>query len=70
MSRTGIVAGRGRWRTTSCSSEGFCNLRLAKVDGGIVLDPHVTGACVIVFDEAAATQLFDVFRVARVNIGL
>ncbi|MGH3798731.1 MAG: hypothetical protein ACRDTD_01095 [Pseudonocardiaceae bacterium] len=29
-------------------SRGFCNLRLAKVDGGIGLDPHVTGACVIV----------------------
>ncbi|MGH3799870.1 MAG: hypothetical protein ACRDTD_07025 [Pseudonocardiaceae bacterium] len=27
--------------------------------GDIVLDPHVTGACVIVLDEAAATALFD-----------
>jgi hypothetical protein len=25
-----------------------------------VLDPHVTGACVIILDEAAATALFDV----------
>lgn len=36
---------------------GFCNLRVSKMDGDIVLDPHVTGACVIVLDEAGATAL-------------
>lgn len=36
---------------------GFCNLRVSKVDGDIVLDPHVTGACVIVLNEEAATAL-------------
>jgi hypothetical protein len=39
---------------------GFCNLRLTKVDGDIVLDPHAAGSCVITFDEDAATALFDV----------
>jgi hypothetical protein len=36
---------------------GFCNLRLTKVNGEIVLDPHVTGACVIVLDETAAREV-------------
>ncbi len=40
-------------------SRGFCNLRLTKVDGEIVLDPHVAGSCVIILDETAATALFD-----------
>ncbi|MGH3800193.1 MAG: hypothetical protein ACRDTD_08705 [Pseudonocardiaceae bacterium] len=40
-------------------SRGFCNLRLTKVDGEIVLDPHVAGSCVITLDETAATALFD-----------
>lgn len=45
--------------TTCSSGRGFCNLRVTKVNGDIVLDPHVTGSCVIVLDEAAATALFD-----------
>lgn len=40
-------------------AKGFSNLRVTKADGDIVLDPHFTGACVIVLDEAAATALFD-----------
>ncbi len=40
-------------------SQGFCNLRVSKVDGEIVLDPHVDGSCVLRLDEAAAAQLFD-----------
>lgn len=38
---------------------GFTNLLVTRADGGIVLDPHVAGVCVIVLDEAAATALFD-----------
>ncbi len=38
---------------------GFTNLRVTKANGDIVLDPHVSGACVIVLDETAATALFD-----------
>lgn len=38
---------------------GFCNLRVSKVNGEIVLNPHVDGSCVLSLDEAAATQLFD-----------
>jgi hypothetical protein len=38
---------------------GFANLVVErKHDGEIVLDVHVTGACVIILDEAAATALF------------
>ena len=33
-----------------------------KLNGEIVLDPHVTGACVIILDEDAATALFEVLR--------
>lgn len=40
-------------------AKGFSNLRVTKADGDIVLDPHVTGACVIVLDEVAVTALFD-----------
>lgn len=39
---------------------GFSNLVVEKRGGEIVLDPHATGSCVIILDEAAATALFDV----------
>jgi hypothetical protein len=45
---------------THGGSKGFCNLRVRKVGEDIVLDPHVTGGCVIVLDKKAATALFDV----------
>lgn len=42
---------------------GFANLVVEKKDNGdIILDPHVTGACVIILDEDAATALFEVIR--------
>ncbi|MGB6161710.1 MAG: hypothetical protein WCF33_22950 [Pseudonocardiaceae bacterium] len=42
---------------------GFANLVVErKRDGEIVLDPHVTGACVIILDEDAVTALFEVLR--------
>jgi hypothetical protein len=40
-------------------SRGFTNLVCTKRDDVIELDPHVTGQCVIILDEAAATELFD-----------
>jgi hypothetical protein len=41
--------------------QGFANLVVErKPDGDIVLDMHVTGACIIILDEAGATALFDV----------
>jgi hypothetical protein len=39
---------------------GFANLVVERQGSEIVLDPHVTGECVIIFDEAAARVLFDV----------
>ncbi len=39
--------------------KGFCNLRLAKVNGEIVLDPHVSGCCVISLDENEARTVRD-----------
>ncbi|MGH3888953.1 MAG: hypothetical protein ACRDSZ_20755 [Pseudonocardiaceae bacterium] len=45
--------------TTCSSGKRWCNLRVTRLDSGdIVLDPHVTGACVIVLDDAAVTALF------------
>ena len=41
---------------------GFCNLRVSKVGGEIVPNPHVDGSCVMRSDHAAATQLFDIRR--------
>ena len=42
-------------------SKGYCNLRVSKIEGEIVLDPHVDGGCVLRFDEGAARQLFEIF---------
>jgi hypothetical protein len=39
---------------------GFANLMVSLIDGKLVLDPHVTGSCLITFDEAAACALRDV----------
>ena len=42
---------------------GFTNLVVErKPNGEIVLDPHVTGQCIIVLDAAAARALFNVLR--------
>jgi hypothetical protein len=43
-------------------SRGFTNLAVTRNDGQIVLDPHATGSCVIILDEAATTALFDLLR--------
>jgi hypothetical protein len=48
---------------TTCQihgSRGFCNLRVTKINGEIVLNPHVAGSCIIKLDKTAATQLFDI----------
>ncbi len=41
-------------------SEGLSVLRVERHGEEIVLAPHVSGACVIILDEAAAATLFDV----------
>ncbi|HEY6424920.1 MAG TPA: hypothetical protein VIY28_17115 [Pseudonocardiaceae bacterium] len=47
--------------TTHGGAAGFTNLVVSKREGGIVvLDPHVTGQCVLTLAEDAATQLRDV----------
>jgi hypothetical protein len=38
---------------------GFANLMVSKSDGTVVLDPHVTGSCLITLDEAGACVLRD-----------
>jgi hypothetical protein len=38
---------------------GFTNLVVTKRDHLIEMDPHVTAQCLIIFDEKAATELFD-----------
>ncbi|MGH3807901.1 MAG: hypothetical protein ACRDRU_15010 [Pseudonocardiaceae bacterium] len=40
----------------------FANLVVEKQGGKIVFDPHVTGACVIILEEDAATALFEALR--------
>jgi hypothetical protein len=44
---------------THGGGRGFCNLRLTKIGGNIVLDPHVTGSCVIELDQDQATAVRD-----------
>jgi hypothetical protein len=66
----GATAGASRENCTaipvSCAlhrgPRGFVNLVVEKQGSEIVFDPHVTGACVIIFDDAAATTLFEVLR--------
>lgn len=36
---------------------GFCNLRVTKTGDGIVLNPHVAGACVITLDQTGNIAL-------------
>ena len=36
---------------------GFANLLVSMQEGSIVLDPHVTGACVMALDEEGARTL-------------
>ncbi|MBW0009677.1 MAG: hypothetical protein JO063_06095 [Pseudonocardiales bacterium] len=38
---------------------GFANLVVEKQGSEIIFDPHVTGECVIIFDEDAARILFN-----------
>ena len=38
---------------------GFANLMVSKQGGSVVLDPHVTGDCVISLDEQSAKTLRD-----------
>ncbi|MGH3522209.1 MAG: hypothetical protein ACRDU4_05125 [Mycobacterium sp.] len=44
--------------TVHGGAKGFTNLVISKRDGQIVMDPHATGGCVVVFDEKAAAELF------------
>jgi hypothetical protein len=40
---------------------GFTNVVVErKENGDVIFDPHVTGECVIIFDEEATRALFDV----------
>jgi hypothetical protein len=58
-----VMSADDRTISTTCQihgARGFCNLRVSKIDGEIVLDPHVAGSCVLRLNEAAATQLFDI----------
>jgi hypothetical protein len=63
---TGRPVGNRRVIHATClmhgGSRGFTNLAGTRSDGQIVLDPHVTGSCVMILDGAAATELFDVLR--------
>jgi hypothetical protein len=46
--------------STHGGARGFTPLVITKRDGLIELNPHATDGCVLIFDEAAATALFDV----------
>jgi len=59
-----VVSATDRTIAITCQihgCRGFCNLRVSKIDGEIVLNPHVDNSCILRFDEVAATQLFEVF---------
>lgn len=62
------TAGRGNRRAIPAhcilhgGTPGFTNLVVRKLDGGIQLDPHVDGSCLITLKEDSARLLFDVLR--------
>jgi hypothetical protein len=37
----------------------FCNIVVTKDEGEIAMDPHVTGTCVLIFNEGEASALRD-----------
>lgn len=45
--------------TKQGGSRGFANVVMSRSGGQIVLDPHVTGQCVLWLDEAEATAMRD-----------
>jgi len=58
-------APRDRTIAITCKIHGskwFCNLRMSKINGEIVLDPHVADSCVLLFDEEAARAVFEFFQ--------
>jgi hypothetical protein len=58
-----VMSAEDRTISTTCQIHGskeFCNLRVSKVNGEIVLNPHVDGSCVLRLDHTAASQLFDI----------
>jgi hypothetical protein len=40
-------------------ARGFTNVLMTKTQGAIVLDPHLTGGCVLELDELEATAMRD-----------
>jgi hypothetical protein len=58
-----VMSADDRTIPTTCQihgCQGFCNLRVSKIGGEIVLNPHVDGSCVLRLDHTAASQLFDI----------
>jgi hypothetical protein len=58
-----VMSANDRTIATTCQihgSKGFCNLRVTKINGEIVLNPHVDDSCILRLDETAARQLFEV----------
>lgn len=57
------ISGAHRTIGATCQThhgcKGFCNLRLTKLSGKILFDPHVTGCCVISLDESEAKAVRD-----------
>ena len=47
MTGSNLVTVAGTCNRDGHSTRGFANLQFRKVRGGIEIDPHVTGACVI-----------------------
>lgn len=43
-------------------ARGFTNLAITRVDGGVQLDPHAVGACVVRLSDAEARTLGQVLR--------
>jgi hypothetical protein len=48
--------------STHGGAHGFTPLVCTKRDNLIEIDPHVTGQCVLVLNEKAASELFDALR--------
>jgi len=45
--------------TIHSGCRGYTNLAVSRHDGGIMLDPHAVGACVITLDDPGAVELYE-----------
>lgn len=65
MTDRNLVTVPGTCNKQGHATAGFANLQFSKVDGGVKIDPHVTGACAITVGWSEIPKLADWFGELR-----